>query len=55
MKHTVVVGIALAGVMVLGAHQAVAQDKRADLGCKLSFFRSMAGPLCTRTPMARVW
>jgi len=37
MKHTVVVALALAGVMVLGAHQSVAQDKRADLGCKLSF------------------
>ncbi len=37
MKHTVVVGLALAGVMVLGAHQTAAQDKRADLGCKLSF------------------
>ena len=37
MKHTVIVALALAGVMVLGSHQSVAQDKRAYLGCKLSF------------------
>lgn len=37
MKQTLVVTLALAGVMALGAHQAMAQDERADLGCKLSF------------------
>ena len=37
MKHTLVVTLALATVALLGAHQAMAQDERADLGCKLSF------------------
>ncbi|MGP8034368.1 MAG: hypothetical protein ACLPQ6_09515 [Steroidobacteraceae bacterium] len=37
MKHTLAVTVALAGVMALGAHGAMAQDERADLGCKLSF------------------
>jgi hypothetical protein len=29
--------LALAGLALLGAHQAMAQDERADLGCKLNF------------------
>jgi len=37
MKHNLVVTLALASVALLGAHLAVAQDERADLGCKLSF------------------
>jgi hypothetical protein len=37
MKPTLVVTLALAAVALLGAHQAMAQDERADLGCKLSF------------------
>jgi hypothetical protein len=37
MKHTSVVTLALAGIALLGAHQAMAQDKHADLSCKLSF------------------
>ena len=37
MKHTLVVTLALAAVALLGAHRAMAQDARADLGCKLSF------------------
>jgi hypothetical protein len=37
MKHTLVVTLALAGVALLGADRAMAQDERADLGCKLSF------------------
>jgi len=37
MKTTLVVTLALASVALLGAHRAMAQDERADLGCKLSF------------------
>jgi hypothetical protein len=37
MKHALVVTLALAGVVLLGSHHAMAQDERADLGCKLSF------------------
>jgi hypothetical protein len=37
MKHTLVVTLAVATVALLGAHRAMAQDERADLGCKLSF------------------
>lgn len=37
MKHPLVVTLALAGAALLGSHQAMAQDKRADLDCKLSF------------------
>lgn len=37
MKHSLGVTLALAGVALLGAHGAMAQDERADLGCKLSF------------------
>lgn len=37
MKHTLVITLALASVALLGAHRAMAQDERADLGCKLSF------------------
>ncbi|HEX4619332.1 MAG TPA: hypothetical protein VH135_06355 [Steroidobacteraceae bacterium] len=37
MRHSLVVTLALAGVALLGAHQAMAQDERADLGCKLEF------------------
>ena len=37
MKHTLVVTLAIAAVALLGAQRAMAQDQRADLGCKLSF------------------
>lgn len=37
MKRTLVVTLAIAAVALLGAHQAMAQDTRAELGCKLSF------------------
>ena len=37
MKHSSGVTLALAAVALLGAHQAMAQDERADLGCKLDF------------------
>jgi hypothetical protein len=37
MKRTLVIALALAGIGLLGAHQAMAQDQRADLGCKLHF------------------
>ena len=37
MKHALVVTLALAGVALLGTRQAMAQDERADLDCKLSF------------------
>ncbi len=37
MKHILIVALALAGVMVFGAPRAMAQDERADLGCKLNF------------------
>jgi hypothetical protein len=36
MKRTLVT-LAIAAVALLGAHQAMAQDTRAELGCKLSF------------------
>jgi hypothetical protein len=32
MKHALVVTLALTGVVLLGSHQAMAQDERADLG-----------------------
>ena len=35
MKHNLVVSLALTVVAMLGAHQAMAQDQRADLSCKL--------------------
>lgn len=37
MKHTLVIALALAGFGLLGAHQAVAQNEPAELGCKLEF------------------
>jgi hypothetical protein len=37
MKHSLSMTLALAGLALLGAHQAMAQDERADLGCKLNF------------------
>jgi len=37
MRNTLVMTLALAAAALLGAHQAMAQDERADLGCKLSF------------------
>lgn len=37
MKHTLVVTLALAAAALLGTQQAMAQDQRAALGCKLSF------------------
>ena len=37
MKHPLIVTLALATAALLGTHQAMAQDEKADLGCKLSF------------------
>ena len=37
MKRTLMVTLALAAAALLGTHQAMAQDERADLGCSLSF------------------
>jgi hypothetical protein len=37
MKHTLVVSLALTAIAMLGAQQALAQDERADLRCKLNF------------------
>lgn len=37
MKNTLAMTLALGALALLGAHQAMAQDERADLGCRLSF------------------
>jgi len=37
MKHTLVITLALTGMGLLGAQQALAQDERPEIGCKLSF------------------
>jgi hypothetical protein len=37
MKRTLVATLAIAAVALLGANQAMAEDTRAELGCKLSF------------------
>ena len=37
MKHTLGITLALAGIALLGAQQALAQDARPEIGCKLSF------------------
>lgn len=37
MKHSLGITLALAGVALLGAQQTMAEDERADLGCKLEF------------------
>lgn len=37
MRNTLATTLALVGIALLGANQAMAQDERADLGCKLSF------------------
>ena len=37
MRNHLIVSLALAAAALLGTHQALAQDERADLGCKLQF------------------
>ena len=37
MRHPLIVTLALTGFALLGTQQALAQDERPDIGCKLSF------------------